>query len=190
MDGQVVKDPMQISCLGCSKRSFSERGITLVELLIVITIMGLMAGVVVMTLPEPSPLQQTAERVERELIALRDDAVVTAQARGLQVLPSGFALFAAQGNEWVEIKTFAVPPTLSLEIKQETDWQLPEHRDKPSFSRLQDAPQEDEVQPPSIRFSPLGEVTPFTLYMLTSTEGVVVSVNGFGDVERHGYGEH
>ncbi|MEO1041003.1 MAG: type II secretion system minor pseudopilin GspH [Pseudomonadota bacterium] len=180
---------MRISCQGCSRRSFSERGITLVELLIVITIMGLMAGLVVMTVPRPSPLQRTAERMERELFALRDEAVVSSRARGLSVLPSGIALFEAQDNGWVEIETFAVPPVLSLELKQETSWQLPEHQDKPSFSRRQDNQQKEESQQPDIRFSPLGEVTPFTLYMLTATDGVVISVDDFGDVKRRGYGE-
>ena len=76
-------------------------GFTLVEVMVVTALIGLAAGAVVMTLPDPRPpVGQQAEVFAARLVRAREEAIltgrpvaVTADARGY-----GFEVFA--GGEW------------------------------------------------------------------------------------------
>ena len=177
---------MRTSFQGSSDRH-RQRGVTLVELLIVVTIIGLMAGLVVMTVPRPAPLREASERLQREIVTIRDDAVVTSRARGLSILPSGLAVFDVQDGEWVEMATYPVPPILSLELSLDTEWELPEHDDD-LIASLSDEDDDDEEEGPQIRFSPLGEVTPFALVIVSPSGRVEISFDAFGVMEVATYG--
>lgn len=75
-----------------------EAGFTLVELMVVVTLMGLLAAAVVVNLPDPrGRLLDTGERFAARVAAARDRAVIEGRPTGLYVTASGYGF-----ERWVE----------------------------------------------------------------------------------------
>jgi len=84
-----------------STRPISERGFTLVELLIVLVLLALAASAVVLTLPSPAAtVRDDAERFAVRLNAARDAAVIGGRAMQVSVSPSGYAFARRDGAVW------------------------------------------------------------------------------------------
>lgn len=82
----------------------AERGFTLVELMVVITIIGLMSAAVVLAMPDPrGDLRQEAERLAARAGAARDDAIVEAKPIALLVGPAGYSFSRRTSGTWVPI---------------------------------------------------------------------------------------
>ncbi len=78
-----------------------EQGFTLVELLVVITVMALLATGVVLSLPASGAgARDAASRFAARVAAARDAAVLTGQPTGLWVSPSGYGFEQLQGGAW------------------------------------------------------------------------------------------
>ncbi|MEM6898976.1 MAG: prepilin-type N-terminal cleavage/methylation domain-containing protein [Pseudomonadota bacterium] len=78
-----------------------EQGFTLVEVLLVVFIIGLSAGLVVMTLPEgPARLEREAQQVEAALQQLEDLTVLTGQVHGVEFLEQGFEVVRRVEGGW------------------------------------------------------------------------------------------
>ncbi|WP_205480151.1 GspH/FimT family pseudopilin [Sphingomonas arenae] len=78
-----------------------QQGFTLVELLVVITVMALLATGVVMTLPASGAgTRDAAGRFAARVAAARDTAVLTGRPTGLWVSPSGYGFEQLRGTEW------------------------------------------------------------------------------------------
>lgn len=86
---------MQISATGRTE------GFTLVELLIVLTIFGLLSAAVVIALPDGGvSLREEAERLAARAGAARDRAVISARPVSLRVTASGYAFEERRANQW------------------------------------------------------------------------------------------
>lgn len=86
---------MRISATG------STRGFTLVELLIVLTIVGLLSAAVVLALPDPrGSLVAEAERFAARTAAARDRAILEAAAISVRVTAEGYGFERRRGGEW------------------------------------------------------------------------------------------
>lgn len=85
---------MRTSATGAERRRIG--GFTLVELLVVVTLMGLVSGAVILALPDrATPLRRDAERFAARLQQARDEAVLTGRTIEVSVSADGYA-FAAR----------------------------------------------------------------------------------------------
>jgi general secretion pathway protein H len=92
------------------KQGRNEGGFTLVELLIVLTIIGLMSAVVVLAMPDPrGSLTAEAERFAARAKAAQDMAVIEARGMAIRVTAAGYGFDRRDRSEWqpLSAKPFA-----------------------------------------------------------------------------------
>ena len=97
------------ACAGALARK-RESGFTLIELMVVLFIIGLVAGAVVLSLPgDSAALSEDADRFAARVAAARDEAVVSARPIAVWIAPSGYGFDARQDRQWVPLnaRTFA-----------------------------------------------------------------------------------
>ena len=89
---------MPISAIG---RARAERGFTLVELLIVLTIIGLMSAAVVLAFPDGSgSLVDEAERFAARAQAAQERAVMDARPMAVRVTSAGYGFDRREKKQW------------------------------------------------------------------------------------------
>ena len=83
----------------------SQDGFTLVELMVVLTIIGFISAAVVLAIPDPrGRVIEDADRFAARVAAARDEAVVTAAPMGLWVSASGYGFQRRDGGQWVALE--------------------------------------------------------------------------------------
>lgn len=89
---------MPISATG---RISTERGFTLVEMMVVLAIVGLMTAVVVVNLPSSeSTLARESERLAARLLAARDHAILANRETSAILNARGYRFVERQGKTW------------------------------------------------------------------------------------------
>ncbi len=79
----------------------TQAGMTLVEVMTVLFIIGLTAGIVTLTLPQrPSEEQASAQAFARVLRDAQDQAIMAGQPVGLKLHERGYALFQWRRDGW------------------------------------------------------------------------------------------
>ncbi|MFN3214700.1 MAG: GspH/FimT family pseudopilin [Henriciella sp.] len=79
----------------------SERGMTIVEVLMVVFIIGLTAGIVTLSLPQrPTAEQAGAQAFARVLGEAQDQAILSGQPVGLKLTDDGYMLMQWRRDDW------------------------------------------------------------------------------------------
>ena len=95
---------MPISAAGNSRHPLAERGFTLVELMVVITIIGLASAVVAFAMPDPrGRVLDEGLRFAARIRAARDIAIVEARPVSLWVTGGGYGFDRRVGGAWAPV---------------------------------------------------------------------------------------
>ena len=162
----------------------SERGLTLVEVLVVVGVMALMTAVVVTTVPPATSEAEAAARdLSREVTALADEAVTRGRTLGLSA-EDGLEVLTYT-DEWRTDRT--LPLTRDLRVAVEAADELLPPDEMPTGTLVIYRPPGDEAEeappPPPVLFGPTGEVTPFVLRVEDRREAWTVTVGPFAEAE-------
>ncbi|AHE96939.1 type II secretion system minor pseudopilin GspH [Thioalkalivibrio paradoxus] len=154
------------------------RGFTLFELLVVLLILGLVAGFAVLAVGgAPSRVIEQEARRMVELAGLaRDEALLTGQERALGFSRDGYAfleqvLLDDDRVTWVEVERTPLGPRslerlgLELRLRQQN----------------RAVPLDERADRPQVLFNGAGEVTPFELELRTAQAGAVLRITGLPD---------
>ena len=86
------------------RRRCAEHGFTLVELLVVLTIIGLMSAAVVLAIPDPrGSLVAEAERFAARAHAAQERAIMDARPMAIRITSAGYGFDRRERGEWTPI---------------------------------------------------------------------------------------
>jgi general secretion pathway protein H len=81
-----------------------ESGFTLVELMVVLTILALSTAVVLLVLPDQrTSLPDTAEKLAARIALVRDEAVIAARPMAVAVDEGGYRFEERRGGDWLAL---------------------------------------------------------------------------------------
>lgn len=94
---------VELRCLRAGARQ-AERGFTLVELMIVITVIGLASAAAVLAMPDPrGRLVDEGARFATRVRAARDAAVIRGRPVSVWVTPGGYGFDERRAGQWIAI---------------------------------------------------------------------------------------
>ena len=149
-------------------------GFTLLELLLVMTIIGILAATVTLAVSDAGARQRVQTEAERVALAIelaRTEALTRNEIWGLSVTPTGYAFqtYDPEAGEWQVLDEppflprraqdgllFAVKAELGQRRQADED-----HEETPPFLASEDDDAASPAGLPSIAILPGGEITPF-----------------------------
>lgn len=164
----------------------TEAGVTLVELLVVLLIIGLSVSFVVFSVPRgQSDLAKATALVEREIAGLRDSAVSNVAIFGLTIEDRRLDRFLAGEGQWQLAQQTELPGRVSANVQSEEAWSLPEHEEEINLGGVFEEREREaeEAFRPGIVFSPEGGVTPFSVTLRDRGDSITIRVGPFGRMQ-------
>ena len=141
-------------------------GFTLVELMVVVTIIGLMSGLVVLSLPDSRPsLSMEAERFGARLLRAREEAVMSGRGVEVAVTPQGYDFTQSRSGERRPL----------------TDGPFGPERWEPDT----EVSGGEESRRSSVAFDPTGSADPVEFALQRKGERTRVTVDSAGEVRVH-----
>lgn len=150
-----------------------QAGFTLVEVLCVLALLGLTAGLVVLNLPKPAPpFRVEAMGVATILNLAARESVIDGKSRGVDFTTSGVEIFAYDG-EWVSEAERDFEHVYGLKLTVE-------RQDIDLVARTKSKEKTD--LPPLIYFDATGNVTPFNMSINGREESYRLAPNARGRI--------
>jgi len=152
-----------------------EAGFTLVEILCVLALLGLTAGLVVLNLPKPAPpFEAEVTGVTTFLNLAARESVIDGKSRGVDFTTSGIEILRYEG-EWISEAdhVFSHVSGLGLTV---------DRQDIDLTDRTRAKAKETADLPPLIFFDATGNVTPFTLSFDGREESVTLAPDARGRI--------
>ncbi len=188
-----------------AKGSFTYRakGFTLVEILLVVVIIGVMAGLALLALGgnESRLLQLEASRLQQRLLLAQDEAGFRQQNLGLQIDSDGyeFLQYDEDNDQWLPLQDpklsqhqFELPVNLRLELEGSPLLIAPNREESPGGASQ--AGIGDQATQPNILLLASGENSAFSLVLSLKDDGSrqsngqhptqVLSSDGFSPITR------
>lgn len=150
-----------------------QAGFTLVEILCVLALLGLTAGLVVLNLPKPAPKFQTEVQSVAALINLAArQSVIDGKTRGIDVSIGRLEIFEYDG-EWIaeHQRDFTDVSDLDFIVEEQ-------EIDLPARERIK----EKTDLPPLVFFDATGNVTPFTLSLTGREQSITLGPDARGRI--------
>ena len=158
--------------MDASKRD-GEAGFTLIEVLCVVALLGLTAGLVVVNLPQPDPKFRTeVQGVTTVLNVAARQSIIDGKTRGFEINATQLDVLKYDG-EWTadHQSIFTDVSGLNLSVEnQEIDLRVRERN-----KRRADLP-------PLVHFDATGNVTPFTLSLSGDDESFTIEPDEHGRI--------
>lgn len=147
-----------------------EAGLTLVELMMVLFIMGLMTSAVVLTLPSaPSKLDQDLDLLTAHLNQTAQRSIIMATPTAFGLSTQGYAFFIYRGDEWILDRNVSWQTDVDVELKK-SEWKI----------------ELNEIVEPQIVFEPNGLTAPFELSFRGDDAVYTISSSGFENITKTG----
>lgn len=159
----------------------SEKGFTLLEILVVVIIVGVVSTLVVLSAANNAPqhLRTETEKLQQVMQLAADSSLYQKKMLGLTFCQNGyfFLYYDTTTGQWITINTKPLnhqnlPQGITLSLMQDG----------------QSSPlQEQCPTSPQILFFPSGEITPFTLTIAFSSlkNEEALTTNGLSSIERN-----
>jgi len=164
----------------------TARGFTLVEILVVMVIVGLMAGMAVLAIGgDPhQQLKQEAQRIRLVLQLAADEALLQGQEYGLKLAREGYQVvqFDDEKEEWATatleaFDAYQLPNDITLSLQSEgstVDLTILNKNEE------EQNPQEESELKPALLLLSSGEMTPFTLQLHSANADYKMQLSGDG----------
>jgi general secretion pathway protein H len=158
-----------------------QRGVSLVELLIVLSILAMVAGVVIINAPPGrSGTREAADRFAARLDFAAQEAITKGVLIGMTLEEEGYAFFSYNRGEWEVLENkhvtgedFASDFAVTIELKQAA---------KKNESAEQKRESEVAIRP-DILFTPTGETTSFSVKFHDRQGAFNITLDDVGRVE-------
>jgi len=170
------------------------RGFTLVEILVVMVIVGLMAGMAVLAIGgDPhQQLKQEAQRIRSVLQLAADEALIQGQEYGLKLASEGYQMvqFNEELAQWTEatqeaFAAYQLPNDITLSLQSEGS-----KIDLTTLNKSEEEKQNKKQQElkPALLLLSSGEMTPFTLQLHSADaeHQIQLSSDGLGNIRLGG----
>ena len=149
-------------CLSADRAS--RAGFTLVELLMTVAIIGLAAGAVVLSVPDPRPsVAEDAERFAARLSRAREEAVLSNRPVAVEATATGYGFSSFDGAAWSALEEGPFGP-----------------------ERWSDGVSVSPAEPTRMVFDPTGVAEPATLTLSRDGQASRVEIDGAGEVTIDG----
>ena len=139
------------------------RGFTLVEVLAVLLIIGLMAGVVVLSMPTPaSPLVKQGHKIERHMARLSQSALMDGKPYGISIHKNEIEIVRYEQGGWKSIDKaeFGAGANTYVRLFQ-------------NGAKI-DLDKAEKLAVPIIRYDTSGLATPFEMWLEASGERLII----------------